>query len=269
MVTISLVNKIKSYVEFIGQAFPVSGVRQLTKGTLVDPAIVYLIGWVLNTKNVAINGCEARFKVRTHSEFEHFSAPLEHERPMLKHVLETVDENDTFYDIGANIGLYSCLVGNSSVPQPVIVSFEPFPPNVERLKENIELNDVSARVEEIALSNKSGLSQFRIDQRNVAGSGRGQLVNDGEETLKIHVKKGDELEGLPEPTIVKIDVEGNEQEVIKGMKSTLTESVDHVYCEWHRKKARNVRSMLEELEFKVDTIYKDENRTFLHGQKSQ
>lgn len=233
--------------------------------TPAGPVFACFIGWAIGRKEVEINGTTAEFRVRTNPELEHFSSPLYHERPMLKHLLKTVGKSDVFYDIGANIGLYSCLVGESTVPQPEIVSLEPFPPNVRRLRENLKLNGVCSDVKQIALSNQSGVSEFRIDERNTPGSGRGRLTKSGGNTITVATKRGDELQGIPEPTIVKIDVEGAERDVIDGMKNTLRNSIEHVYCECHQEEINCVADKLEELDFSTDILYQDENRVFLYG----
>ena len=47
-----------------------------------------------------------------------------------------------FYDVGGSIGLYAVAVGrHCRAAQGVVRTFEPFPANLERLRQNLTLND--------------------------------------------------------------------------------------------------------------------------------
>lgn len=57
------------------------------------------------------------------------------------------------------------------------------------------------------------------------------------ETIKVAVTRGDALienKNLPYPSVIKIDVEGYEEEVLKGLLATLTRpECRAVFCEMH------------------------------------
>lgn len=68
---------------------------------------------------------------------------------------------------------------------------------------------------------------------------------------------------LPIPNVVKVDVEGDEYEVLSGLKKTPTSSNCRlVYCELHSIEERgfggdkaSVKALLEEFGFEVETIH--------------
>ena len=147
---------------------------------------------------------------------ENFSWTIETERPVIEDLLASVRDGDSFYDIGAHAGLYSIAVGRAI--QGEITAFEPYPPNVNRLNRYLRWNEVDIRIISHALSDS------KTDTANLAG-----------EVKTIDTKIGDVLvqeENIPKPDIVKIDVEGAELSVIRGIE----ENLPHcrlVYCEVH------------------------------------
>jgi len=137
----------------------------------------------------------------------------------------TFPKDLVFWDIGANIGLYSILFGKK-YPSGKIVSFEPNKQLHGLLASNFALNQVSNyRIEGVALSNDSGMGEMSIDDsrpgagrikqesRSSSSSETFQIIS-GEEYLKLN----------PEllPDLIKIDVEGHEPEVVRGISEILS-----------------------------------------------
>lgn len=149
------------------------------------------------------------------------------EYELIADLLENVDSEDVFYDIGSNLGLHSKFAGQVCSE---VVAFEPYPPNYGRLVDN--LSTVPAKVEtfRLALSDTEGEVQFS------ATDGVGQetgVIGSGE--LTVDTARGDELiaeNELAQPDIVKIDVEGAEGLVVSGMRDALA-NARRVYCEIH------------------------------------
>ena len=172
------------------------------------------------------------------------------EHGVIEELLRELEPNDVFWDIGANLGYYSCLVAafNKSV---YVVAFEPNPITVDRLKGNIELNKLpNVKVVDIALSNSDGRAAF--DLVNAQSShGLAHLSNTkANETIEVKTATGDKLveDGIAlRPTIVKIDVEGAEHLVIEGMKNILADC-RVVFCEVHPNEIGKYGSSPEELE---------------------
>ena len=135
--------------------------------------------------------------------------------------------SDVFYDIGANIGYYSCLAAATGVE--TIVSVEPDPINIAVLSLNMALNGFDAQrllVVDAALSDVSGNATFY--RSHVANTGMSGLNSrHSVASFKVNVKTLDEL--LLElkgqfPTVLKIDVEGWELNVLRGAERLLKET---------------------------------------------
>lgn len=169
------------------------------------------------------------------------------ERNIINTVLSDLNEDDVFYDIGANVGVYSGLVGDA-LPAGNIVAFEPHSKNVQRLKANLSHNDVSAHVFERALSNEEGTVSLSVAVESHTVSPGHNLVelnseveaygDAGSERIAVDTIRGDDLisqEGLPEPTVLKVDVEGAEFDVLAGLQQHLSsDNCRLVYCEVHQ-----------------------------------
>jgi FkbM family methyltransferase len=134
-------------------------------------------------------------------------------------------ENLVFWDIGANVGLYSVLFGKR-FPEGQVVAFEPNNELHSLLAKNLELNNISnCLIERKALSSHSGIGKM-FSENSRPGAGRIKLEIDSSEAAnKFEITTGDEYilqHPLLIPGLIKIDVEGHEPEVIKGMAQILS-----------------------------------------------
>ncbi len=215
-----------------------------------------------NTK-VTVGHSSATLLTTTYSEFERFYN-LKGERENLTDIVSETSEEDVFYDIGANVGLYSCLVG-SAVENCQIYSFEPHPINVEALKSNIKLNNINATIFQLAISDEEGIFELSSEGAE-AGLGEHSLDTSGSEsTVSVTVRRLDDLRkehDIPVPTIVKIDVEGAELDVIKGATETFSHrNCKTLYCEVHPDRIKKfggsqaeVKDQLVNLGFDLDIV---------------
>ncbi len=200
--------------------------------------------------DVTIGNVSATLSTDTYAEFERFY-DLKGEREILGDVLHQVSGDDVFYDIGANVGLYSCMIG-SATPNCDVYPFEPHPTNVEALKRNLQLNKVDGPIFQLALSDEEG--EFELSSEGAeAGLGEHSLDTSGSEpTVPVTVRRLDELReehDIPVPTIVKIDVEGAELDVIRGAKETFSDpNCRTIYCEVHPDRIETFGGSYNELE---------------------
>lgn len=95
------------------------------------------------------------------------------EGDFVEEVLDVLRPDDVFLDVGANIGLYAAFAAQV-VREGRVAAFEPFPPNVEVLERNAELNGDRIDVHGMALSNHEGTATLR-QPRDRAGSCVGAL----------------------------------------------------------------------------------------------
>ena len=138
-----------------------------------------------------------------------------------------VKERYVVLDIGAHIGYYTLLgavrIGNSGH----IHAFEPVSKIFERLSRNISINKITnVTLNRIAVSDKCGkTSIFVADNKNTGMSSLFRMLNFSgviEEVDSITIDKYLEQKAIDKVHLVKIDVEGNELAVLKGMTHMLS-----------------------------------------------
>lgn len=201
-----------------------------------------------------------------------FSDDLKKEADFIAHFIDNLNDEDVVYDIGANVGLYTCFAA-AHHPQPeLIVSFEPYPEAANHLRRNASLNSGQIQIKEVALSDAVGTAVLQVHPP----TGH-VLQKSGDDGVPIEMNTGDEfVQGgcAPPPTVVKIDVEGGEIAVLDGLQKTLdSEYCRHVYCEVHPEKApqanpeKIARERLEAAGFAVSTLQTGELQTYLHAKR--
>lgn len=173
---------------------------------------------------VTVGEATAQFHISDYDDLHWFgNDDLGGERVVLEDLLSHIDNGDTFYDVGANVGLYSCLISDV-VPDENIVAFEPYDPLRRKLNSNIELNGIGCTVRTEALSNDFNEGKFM----NFHDSQGGKFTKAG--------NRGDSLiseDQLPPPNILKVDVNDNEAEVLDGFGEALSQHVRIIYVEIH------------------------------------
>jgi len=142
-------------------------------------------------------------------------------------------KDDVFFDIGANIGVFS-LFSAKKIENLKVIAFEPLALNYSKLNENIIINKLDKQViaYNISLNDKETISNLFVN--NFSGGASGSQYNSnldpyGKEfipqfvqgsvgfSLDFFIQKGN----LPMPNHIKIDVDGNELLIIEGAKKTL------------------------------------------------
>ncbi|NUB91726.1 FkbM family methyltransferase [Haloterrigena sp. SYSU A558-1] len=221
-------------------------------------------------KTLRIDGETATFAVPTRSTLGVLSVAETVEKPIYRDLLERVRPDDVFWDVGANAGTYSCLVGSRLAGDGAAVSFEPYPPTVDLLRRNLRRNGVDATVAPFALGDADGTTELAVRYDDEPGSQEHTLTPERREsadvvdTVTVPVRRGDTLvdDGtLPEPTVLKIDAEGAGPAVLAGLESTLSNgAVRRVYVEPHGN-TDELESTLTEFGFSVAREYLGRHRS--------
>ena len=228
--------------------------------------------------SLTVGPASAQFLIPTVKEY----LDLENleERPIMEDLLSSIRPGDVFYDVGANVGVYSCLV--AGVNGTTIVAFEPHPENADRLVENAALNDADITLYRYALMDDDGTAELAITDDALGSAGHTLLTDyhGDPETVTVTERPGDDLieeEGIPTPTVVKVDVEGAEMSTLRGLGDALESPTCRlVYCEIHEGPLRSqgystsdVRQLLADHGFEVTsrTIGRAKGETFLIGEK--
>ena len=144
-----------------------------------------------------------------------------HEWEELQFCFRYLRPGDHFVDVGANVGVFSSLVG-TRLPGVEITAVEPFPPIRAFLERNLALNFLDVEVVDSAVGAESGEATFEILERDVLN----RLAPDGavipaSQGIKVAVQTLDEMLGGSAPNLIKIDVEGTELSVLRGARHVL------------------------------------------------
>jgi FkbM family methyltransferase len=138
-----------------------------------------------------------------------------------------IGPGDVVWDVGANVGLYTTRFAEWVGRAGRVVAFEPLPPAAAALEKAIAALPESAASVEIvraALSDRPGETEFAFDDAESGSVTTTGHLAEGARTgadgkrVSVIVRTADEVvaSGAPQPTVVKIDVEGYEEEVLLG-----------------------------------------------------
>jgi FkbM family methyltransferase len=123
---------------------------------------------------------------------------------------EGLREGGTFVDIGANIGLYSVALGNSLGASGRVVSIEPNPICVERLRANLRFNNLpDANVFPVAAGDSPGRGHLIVDHDDLAIARTVRDATGGDFEIRTLTDILDQA-GVNAIAALKIDVEGFE-----------------------------------------------------------
>jgi len=147
----------------------------------------------------------------------------------LTFVSQYLRPGDKAMDIGANVGIFSVVMGASVGAHGAVFAFEPVASNVLRLEKNLGRNALgNVSVFPVALGAADGQMRLHMatdpaypSLHEVQGG-----FGSGTEVL-VQVRSLDciwEELGCPDISMVKIDVEGSELEVLRGASRFLTTS---------------------------------------------
>jgi FkbM family methyltransferase len=140
------------------------------------------------------------------------------------HVLEP---GMTFLDAGANDGIYTVFAAKRVGDQGTVWAFEPSVREVSRLRHNLEINHLTARIFPLALADCSGQAELSVGAYEHAGHNTlGEFAYETEMERKdlVEVRRLDEIlneNPLTRLDIMKIDVEGAELRLLRGAVETL------------------------------------------------
>jgi len=131
-------------------------------------------------------------------------------------LLHFLRPDDLFIDIGANIGIYTILA--SAETGATTISIEPIPSTYNHLLDNIFINKIEDKVQalNIGLGSEKKFIRFTNELGAVNHVATGAETN----TIEISIETLDSISKRI-PTLLKIDVEGFETEVLNGAKSIL------------------------------------------------
>ena len=178
--------------------------------------------------------------------------------------IEKFSENSTLWDIGANVGLYTCYA--AKLKKINVYAFEPSIFNLEILTKNIFLNQLSNNVTIVPfpLTDKLKESEFKMTSADRGGSGSTfgeDYKYDGSKLKKefnykmLGLSMNDcvNILKMKQPDYIKMDVDGIEHLILEGGKQILkkTKSVLVEIDDNFTLQAENAKKHLTQAGFKL------------------
>lgn len=134
--------------------------------------------------------------------------------------------NATVWDIGANFGLHGVTL-KVLRPDLNVICFEASCLQAARIQQNADLNGVLVQVICLGLGSKPGIRILHTMRNGNPGMGTFEPWSEARYDLKLTcpIESGDrliELGLVPQPSAIKLDVEGGEADAVRGMGRTLS-----------------------------------------------
>ena len=149
--------------------------------------------------------------------------------------IDNFNSKSTFWDIGANIGIYSCYAGKKKNCN--VYAFEPSIFNLEWLGKNIQLNNLVDNITIIPIPLTNSISKNTLNFSTTDWSGALSTFgenygHDGKNikeifkfsTIGLSMNDIKQILQVPQPDYVKIDVDGIEHLIIEGGEKILLDT---------------------------------------------
>jgi FkbM family methyltransferase len=148
-------------------------------------------------------------------------------------IRERLGPGDVFLDIGANIGYFSVLAGATVAPTGRVIAFEPHPAAREILQQAVTVNALGDVIEIVpaAVADRDGVAALFLTADTVLSTtdpSRSPMRSAYTFPDSIDVPQvtldawlGARTNLVPRVRAIKIDVEGTEADVLRGMAETL------------------------------------------------
>lgn len=174
--------------------------------------------------------------------------------PAVQRAMEAhLKPGDVFYDIGANVGFLSLLGAKLVGPKGHVYCFEPLPSILPLLARNLDQNGFSNYdIIEAAVSDRSGTASLATDR----GELRAMLTPNMASTIDVSLVTLDKLD-LPAAALIKIDVEGAETQVLRGMTRVMREHRPALIIEIHDGQGSSVEAILSKAHYRTEVLNDD------------
>jgi len=147
---------------------------------------------------------------------------------------EILKGGEVVVDVGANIGYYALMEAKLVGDEGTVYAIEPVPKNFKLLEKNVKINRYrSIELYHHAIGDYDGKSTMYVSplsnwhaMNDISGTGK---------TIEVDMFKLDTfLKGKPYPSLIRMDLEGFEYQVLQGLKNTLAEEKPLIlFIEYH------------------------------------
>ena len=146
-----------------------------------------------------------------------------YERRVHQALAGAVRPGDIVWDVGANVGVYTELFCEWVGKDGLVVAFEPFADSCAHIRERVP-DCAWLRVENVALGETDAVGSLVTSADSVENHLATDSSVDAAGSVAVTICRGDTICARlgRTPNVVKVDVEGFEEEVLAGMAETLT-----------------------------------------------
>jgi FkbM family methyltransferase len=151
----------------------------------------------------------------------------------------------TAIDVGANLGFTTTMLASVVGPAGRVLAFEPSPRVYAKLRKTVEANHLSQVVTfNLACGSSTSVQTLHAVNRS---SGNASILGEGAATASVDVVRLDDVDEVWERPIslIKIDTEGYEPEVLTGARRLIEEQHPILYLEMGGDYLRSTRRSIE------------------------
>jgi FkbM family methyltransferase len=169
----------------------------------------------------------------------------------------------TVFDVGANVGFLSVIAARLVGDTGHVICYEPLPANASQLTHNVKLNRFShVTIRREALGRADGEAEFQVSAVGTMGKlaslARGVAEPAGRITIPIRRLDTLVSDGVvPAPSLIKIDVEGAEEDVLLGATEVIRKHRPLLMIELHGTNACIAR-LLESWDYRAMVLGSDQ-----------
>ncbi len=144
-----------------------------------------------------------------------------------------LQDNWTIIDVGAGLGDFTTYAARRS-PHGRVVAFEPFPESFALLRHNLQMNGMyHVEAQDCAVADAAGRLLLNVDskhatQHTVTAPGTRMI-----EVQSITLAEVFEAYGLEHCDFLKMDIEGGEYAILRGVEADLLKRVQRIALEYH------------------------------------
>lgn len=183
-----------------------------------------------------------------------------YEVDLSERIAGAVRPGDVCLDVGGWHGFFAGVMALHGASKVLI--FEPLPDNATQIRKMLKMNpDLPIELFQMAIATAAGIQQFReMRETSMAklSSSEFQQSETGEKLIEVKVETLDRLREsgvFPRAHVIKIDVEGTEEMVLRGAEVTLKKDRPVLFIEIHsRALARNCTNILCALEYRIEVL---------------
>lgn len=163
-----------------------------------------------------------------------------------------VTEDDVVYDLGANVGVFTMW----SLRAKQIYSFEPTNYLIPHLYDTFHVYHPRVVIFDKAITGRHEIKQFNMGRHSVGNSLYTDFGNpDAVDVQCINIEQFIQENGLEQPTLMKVDIEGSEYEMFDSISDEFIKSVPTWIVEFHynyEDKAEQIVHRLLNLGFNIE-----------------